>query len=116
MSHQKGDTCLIQIAQALFEGVARKMDFVARYGGEEFAYILPNTNLDSAVAIAEKLRLSIMAQQIPHAYSSVSNFVTISSGVAAIIPDRNSSCNILIKAADDALYRAKENGRNKISI
>jgi diguanylate cyclase (GGDEF)-like protein len=114
--HQEGDACLVQIAQALSEAVVRKTDFVARYGGEEFAYILPNTNIDNATIIAEKLRLSIMALQIPHAYSSAGNIATISLGVATIIPDRNSSSHALIKAADDALYRSKESGRNRVSI
>lgn len=113
--HQGGDACLIQIAQALSEAVVRKTDFVARYGGEEFACILPNTNIDNAVIIAENFRLSIMALQIPHAYSSAGNTVTISLGVATIIPDRNSSSSALVKAADDALYRSKKSGRNKVS-
>jgi diguanylate cyclase (GGDEF)-like protein len=114
--HIEGDACLIQIAHALFEAVVRKTDFVARYGGEEFAYILPNTDLDSAVVIAERLRLSIISLQIPHDYSSTGNNVTISLGVATIIPVINTSCSVLIKAADEALYRAKEDGRNKVSI
>jgi diguanylate cyclase (GGDEF)-like protein len=112
--HQEGDACLIQIAQVLSQAVVRKTDFVARYGGEEFVYILPNTNIESAVRIAEKLRLSIIALQIPHAYSSTGHWVTISLGVGTVIPDRNLSCSALIKAADNALYRAKENGRNKV--
>lgn len=114
--HQEGDACLIQISQALSEAVVRKTDFFARYGGEEFVYILPNTNIDNAVVIAEKLRISIMALQIPHAYSSAGNSVTISLGVATMIPDRNSFYSVLIKAADDALYKSKKNGKNKMSI
>jgi diguanylate cyclase (GGDEF)-like protein len=114
--HQAGDACLIQIAQVLSQAVVRKTDFVARYGGEEFAFILLNANIESVIRIAEKLRLSIMALAIPHAYSSVGNNVTISLGVAAIIPERNSSCRILIKAADDALYKSKESGRNKVEM
>ncbi len=114
--HQEGDACLIQIAQALSEAVVRKTDFVARYGGEEFAYILSNTNLDRAVDIAEKLRLGIEALQIPHAYSSTGKIATISLGVACLIPNTNISWVALIKAADAALYRAKERGRNQVSI
>lgn len=113
--HQAGDVCLVQIAQALSETIVRKSDFVARFGGEEFVCILPNTSIDNAAVIAEKLRLSIIALQIPHAFSSAENIITISLGVAAIIPERNSSCETLIKAADDALYRSKKSGRNKVS-
>jgi len=113
--HQPGDACLVLIAQALSETIVRKTDFIARYGGEEFVCILPNTNIDNAAVIAEKLRLSIMALQIPHAFSSAENIITISLGVAAIIPDGNSSCSALIEAADEALYRSKKSGRNKVS-
>lgn len=113
--HLKGDDCLIQISRALSKAVVRKTDCIARYGGEEFACILPNTNMDSAVIIADNLRRSIMALQIPHAYSSAGDRVTISFGVATIIPDRNSSCSVLIQAADDALYRSKAGGKNMVS-
>jgi len=85
-------------------------------GGEESVCILPNTTIDRAVIISEKLRLNIMSLQIPHDNSSVESCVTISLGVASITPDMNSSCDVLIKAADEALYRSKESGRNKVSI
>jgi diguanylate cyclase (GGDEF)-like protein len=113
--HQEGDTCLIQIARTLSKAMSRKTDFVARYGGEEFVCVLPNANLENAVVIAEKLRLGIMALQIPHAFSSTGNIVTISLGVAASRPKSNSSCSMLIKAADAALYKSKDSGRNKVS-
>jgi len=113
--HQAGDECLVQIARALSETIVRKSDFVARFGGEEFVCILPNTSLDNAAVIAEKLRLSIIALQIPHAFSSAENIIAISLGVATIIPERNSSCEALIKTADEALYRSKKSGRNKVS-
>jgi diguanylate cyclase (GGDEF)-like protein len=114
--HQKGDTCLIQIAQALSKIIVRKTDLIARYGGEEFVCILPNTDIDNALIIAEKLRLSIVSLQIPHAYSSVEKVVTISAGVAAKFPTKNSSFTTLVKSADEALYRSKETGRNKVGI
>jgi diguanylate cyclase (GGDEF)-like protein len=114
--HHEGDACLVQIAQALSENIIRKTDFVARYGGEEFVCILPNTDIDNAVIIAEKIRLSIMALKIPHVYSSAGGAVTVSLGVASITPRIDSSCDMLIKAADEALYRAKNNGRNNVSI
>ncbi|HAN21176.1 MAG TPA: diguanylate cyclase response regulator [Clostridiales bacterium] len=112
--HLEGDNCLTQIAQALSKTLVRKNDFVARYGGEEFVCVLPNTNLEGALLIAEKLRLSVVNLQIPHIYSYTENIVTVSLGVATVIPDANSSCSLLIKSADDALYKSKESGKNKV--
>jgi len=114
--HQQGDICLIQIAQALSKIIIRKTDLLARYGGEEFVCVLPNTNIDSAFIIAEKLRTIVMTLQIPHAYSSVEKIVTISAGVASMFPTQNTSCAELIKAADKALYLSKGDGRNKSSV
>jgi len=112
--HQQGDNCLIQIAQML-EGVAiRKTDLVARYGGEEFVCILPKTEIREASMIAEKFRLSIMSIGIPHEYSEADSGVTISIGVATIIPEVDSNCSLIIKASDEALYKAKESGRNQV--
>ncbi len=113
--HQQGDNCLIQIAGALSETLVRKTDFVARYGGEEFVCVLPNTNTDIALELAEKLRLSVMALQIPHAYSTAADCVTISLGVSTLIPTTDLSCDILIKNADEALYLSKKSGRNMVS-
>ena len=112
--HQEGDDCLIQIAQTLAGVATRKTDLVARYGGEEFVCILPNTEKEDAKQIAEKFRRSIMEIQIPHEYSAAGSNVTISIGVATIIPEINSNCSLLIKASDEALYRAKANGRNQV--
>lgn len=112
--HQEGDDCLIQIAQTLAGVATRKTDLVARYGGEEFVCILPNTEMEDAKQVAEKFRRSIMEIQIPHEYSAAGSNVTISIGVATIIPEFNSNCSLLIKASDEALYRAKANGRNQV--
>ena len=114
--HPKGDACVKQIAQALATSLVRKTDLVARYGGEEFVCVLPGVELESAVITAEKLRQSVLSLQIPHAHSSVSDFVTISLGAAAIIPPMNAPFSLLIHAADTALYKSKETGRNKVSI
>ena len=113
--HQGGDTCLTQIAQALSKVIVRKTDFLARYGGEEFVCILPNTESDSAFVIAEKMRMSIISLNIPHASSSVDKIVTISAGVATKFPAKNLSNAELISAADKALYKSKESGRNMTS-
>ncbi len=112
--HQEGDNYLIQIAKTL-EGIAiRKTDLVARYGGEEFVCVLPKTEIREATQIAEKFRRSIMSIGIPHEYSEADNSVTISIGVATIIPEVNSNCSLIIKASDEALYKAKKSGRNQV--
>lgn len=113
--HLQGDDCLVMIATSLAEVVARETDLVARYGGEEFACILPNTDFEGAWALAELLRLAIMELQIPHAYPVDGSSLSISLGVATMIPDGNTDCRALTNAADEALYRSKESGRNKVS-
>jgi diguanylate cyclase (GGDEF)-like protein len=114
--HQEGDTCLIQIAQTLSRAIVRKTDLLARYGGEEFVCILPNTDIDNAYIMAEKLRLSVMDLKIPHSCSTADRIVTISAGVASEYPAKNLSFTSLIKSADDALYRSKATGRNRVSV
>ena len=113
--HQGGDTCLAQIAHALSKVIVRKTDLLARYGGEEFVCVLPNTDLDSAFIIAEKLRLAVESLSIPHARSSVGEFVTISVGVATMFPGKNLHNTELISAADRALFISKKSGRNMTS-
>lgn len=114
--HQEGDSCITLIAQALSEEITNKTDLVARYGGEEYALILPNKTREAATEIAERLRMNVLKLNIPHELSSVSDRVTISLGVASQIPDETSCCSDLIKKADEALYRSKQNGRNQVSI
>ncbi|MBF0345164.1 MAG: PleD family two-component system response regulator [Nitrospirae bacterium] len=111
--HQSGDSCLIQVAGCLVSSINRKIDIVARYGGEEFACILPHTHIDGAVSVAKKFHNEILALQIPHIRSSVNNRVSISQGIATLIPSNYSLPETLIKMADQALYKAKENGRNR---
>jgi diguanylate cyclase (GGDEF)-like protein len=112
--HQKGDVCLQEIAKTLDAMVGRVGDFVARYGGEEFVMILPNAKMPQAKEFADKVRASIESLKIPHEKSSVSEFVTISIGVASVIPgkDEFSNSEILLREADRALYQAKYDGRN----
>ncbi len=112
--HQRGDECLAQLAQRLRNSVSRPGDFVARYGGEEFAIILPDTDVAGATAVAENLRKRAAGLRIPHAASPVRDVVTISVGVASIIPDPGSP--IPVAAADQALYRAKQLGRNRVEV
>jgi diguanylate cyclase (GGDEF)-like protein len=114
--HQKGDECLKKVATILKNCVRRPADLVARYGGEEFAIILPNTNAEGATKVAENIRLNIFNLQIPHAYSVVDKYVTVSLGVTATIPTDLNTIEQLIFRADQALYKAKENGRNQFAF
>lgn len=113
--HQGGDTCLRKVANILKASVQRESDMLARYGGEEFSVILPETGIHGANEVAEHMRQQVFAAQIPHAKSSVSPFITISLGVASAVPERASDPTGLIRAADKALYQAKQNGRNIVT-
>ncbi|NET25037.1 diguanylate cyclase domain-containing protein [Okeania sp. SIO1I7] len=110
--HQAGDNCLVQIAHAASETVKRPGDFVARYGGEEFVIILPNTDRQGAIAVAEGIRQAIQLLAIPHERSEVSSVVSVSMGIACVIPTTDSSPETLISMADQAMYKAKQQGRN----
>ena len=114
--HQLGDECLIKIAQSVQEIVCRPADLVARYGGEEFAVILPNTDLPGAMAIAQRIHATIQDLAIPHQASKIGNLVTISLGITSLIPSPVLSAIDMIEQADQALYRAKEQGRNQSVI
>ncbi|MEG4961801.1 MULTISPECIES: diguanylate cyclase domain-containing protein [unclassified Microcoleus] len=114
--HPGGDECLRQVAGAIGNAVNRPADLVARYGGEEFAVILPNTAIQGAVLVAEHIQIKIAALQLPHAGSQVSPYVTLSLGVASIVPASESGAEILIAAADQALYQAKRLGRDRIQL
>jgi diguanylate cyclase (GGDEF)-like protein len=111
--HQGGDECLKRVAALLRETVHRSTDLAARYGGEEFVVVLTDTDKEGALVVAETIRAQVEALEIPHSGSKVNPYVTLSIGVAAIIPDRQMDANDLIAAADHSLYRAKENGRNR---
>lgn len=114
--HLAGDACLQQIAAALRAIPHRAADLVARFGGEEFVALLPSTDADQAAKVAEHLRQAIVDLQIPHATSRVSAGVTASLGVAAILPTGDVQAQALIAAADEALYKAKQNGRNRVVV
>jgi diguanylate cyclase (GGDEF)-like protein len=110
--HQAGDRCIREVAAAL-TGQARRGDHVCRYGGEEFAVVLPNTTSDEAAVVAERLRLGVRAQGIDHPGG---DSVTISVGVAAVIPDGAADPDSLVAAADAALYEAKRAGRDRVVV
>ncbi|WP_078427325.1 sensor domain-containing diguanylate cyclase [Alkalihalobacterium alkalinitrilicum] len=110
--HHRGDECLKQVASAIQNTLMRQGDVVCRYGGEEFAVILPDTNEKGAKHVSENIRESIVALQIPHAGSKISNYLTISLGTATLIPKAKANPKVLIEAADKVLYQAKQEGRN----
>lgn len=112
--HPVGDICLKQVAKVLEQSCKRAGDLVARYGGEEFVVILPNTEEGEALVVAESIRVSVEKIRIPHKDSLISEYVTISLGVATMVPSIESSPKDLIKAADKALYEAKTEGRNRV--
>jgi len=114
--HGQGDQCLIQVARALSRPMQRTMDLVARYGGEEFACILPETSAAGALAVAERMRGSVLDLQVAHAFSKVASFVTVSLGVATMIPDKDQTFARLVEKADNALYQAKNQGRNRVVL
>ncbi|WOD39424.1 diguanylate cyclase domain-containing protein [Nodosilinea sp. E11] len=114
--HQAGDNCLRLVARILHRAARRPGDLVARYGGEEFVIVLPNTDAKGAETVAEDVRLLVRNQQIPHEASTVDQVVTLSLGVASILPGPDTSSDNLIKQADTALYKAKHNGRDQVSV
>lgn len=105
--HQAGDECIKQVANIMGRVIKRSADFIARYGGEEFAVILPNTQATGAVQVAETIRSQVKAQAISHAGSQVSKLVTLSLGVASVVPGPESSTDKLITEAEEALYHAQ---------
>lgn len=114
--HQAGDEALVKVAKAISESLRRTADMVARYGGEEFVVVLPNVEQEDAVKFSEKIRATIEGLKIEHKLSSISPFLTMSLGVATIVPSLDSSPEELLKKADKALYNAKIRGRNCVNV
>jgi diguanylate cyclase (GGDEF)-like protein/PAS domain S-box-containing protein len=112
--HLAGDDCLRRVAGVLAEIVKRPGDLAARYGGEEFACILPDTDLNGALVLANAVRSKINDISIPHFFSAAADHVTLSFGVATMIPEKGQSASDLIRMADDLLYGAKQSGRNQV--
>ncbi len=114
LGHLEGDECLRKVAQEINRHVRSGMDLVARYGGEEFAVVLPETNEEQARSIAERIRNDVESLKIPHPASEVSRYITVSVGVATLVPEDNLRKEVLVSMADRALYRAKRRGRNRV--
>jgi len=113
--HQRGDKCLKQIAEACMDVVSRPSDLVARFGGEEFVVVLPNTNSDGALEVANEICESLRSRQLPHT-SSPFGIITISIGCATLVPQADRHATDLIAMADHALYSAKHYGRNQVCL
>jgi diguanylate cyclase (GGDEF)-like protein len=113
--HSAGDDCLRRIAHALAAVPIRAGDLVARYGGEEFACLLPGTDGLGARVIADRLLAAVRDLDVPHERSNVTGRVSISAGVATLVPTREDKPEELIKLADDMLYKAKNAGRNGLA-
>lgn len=114
--HQRGDGCLVEIAAALVRVLNRARDLVARYGGEEFTVVLPDTNEDGALQVAEAMRAEVENLCVEHGFSGVARHVTISLGVSTLVPEHATTTSSLVHAADRALYQAKRSGRNCVMV
>ncbi|BBD60278.1 diguanylate cyclase [Nostoc sp. HK-01] len=114
--HLAGDDCLIRVAQTVQQTVHRPADLVVRYGGEEFLVLLPNTDLAGASKVAQIIQQTIHDLAIPHVQSDVKNIVTVSLGITCVIPTLDIKPNTLIALADQALYNAKVQGRDRYCI
>jgi diguanylate cyclase (GGDEF)-like protein len=114
--HQQGDTVLQMVADTLTQSIKRGIDFVARWGGEEFVVLLPNTSTNGAMHVAEKIRARVEEAEIKCANSETPRKVTISIGVSTQTPATGSPIDNLISKADEALYSAKNAGRNRVCL
>jgi len=114
--HTEGDECLKRVASALAKAAHRPADMVARYGGEEFVVVLPDTDKEGAMIVAEHLREAVAGENIKHEYSKAAEHVSVSIGVCSVFPTQQSKVAEILEAADKALYESKESGRNRSSL
>jgi len=114
--HLEGDACLQRISEVLKVGTRRSGEVVARFGGEEFVVILPNISLDEAEKYGGWICDQVRSLELPHKFSNTADIVTISVGVASCVPDPCRAPIALIEQADQALYRAKAAGRNRLEV
>ncbi len=118
--HQAGDDCLRLVAQTIRRSLDRPADVPARYGGEEFAVMLPETDASAAVVVAEQIRAKVKDLNIvfnPESLDGLPNYVvTISLGIASVIPDEENDAVTLLLATDEALYDSKRQGRDRLTM
>lgn len=114
--HPSGDRCLTKVANTLKHTLKRAGEIVARYGGEEFIIVMPNTQLKDAIKISKEISAKIRSLEIENKDSTVSAYITVSMGIANVVPRNSSSPSAFIDKADKALYKAKAEGRNRYSV
>ena len=114
--HQEGDDCLVNVANCIDKELKRSLDMAFRYGGEEFAVLLPDTNRTGAYYMAEKIREAISEMALEHTGSQVSALVTVSIGIGTLCPEPGLNSDKLVLGADEALYLAKAEGRNRSNL
>jgi two-component system cell cycle response regulator len=114
LGHAAGDACLQKVAQALQDQAARPTDLAARFGGEEFVLLFAETPLEAATGLAETIRSAIEALQLPNPRSPTSPWLTVSVGVATIVPTQLDGIEQFFVCADRAMYAAKAGGRNRV--
>ena len=114
--HQQGDEALIAVAQAASRAVKRSADLIARYGGEEFGIVLPNTRRTGAEIVARSIQSEVKSLALEHPKSQVDDYLTVSIGIASVVPTQDQTPEDLVAAADAALYQAKRRGRNRYWI
>lgn len=112
--HLQGDICLKAVASIIQKSLIRPGDLCARYGGEEFIVLLPDTDEKGSLHIANKINCNLANEKIKHCKSDINTFVTVSMGLASIVPTSKNTSSQLISKADQALYQAKREGRNKV--
>jgi diguanylate cyclase (GGDEF)-like protein len=116
LGHLTGDDCLVAVAHAIDNEVQRSIDLLARYGGEEFAVLLPTTDSEGAAIVAERLRVAIESSAVDSGDGRAPENLTISLGVATLLASQHTDQQELIRRADEALYRAKNTGRNRVVV
>ncbi|MEM8561272.1 MAG: GGDEF domain-containing protein [Pseudomonadota bacterium] len=114
--HTEGDKVLKRLADLMQRATSRAGEMVGRFGGEEFILVLPGANAQSAVRTAERLKSLVNSEGIPHDKSEISSIITVSQGVVSMLPDANLTPVDIIKRVDEALYQAKNEGRNRMCV
>jgi diguanylate cyclase (GGDEF)-like protein len=112
--HLRGDECLVTVAQLLGNCMLRCGDLIARYDGEVFVALLPGVDVNGALKVAQECQQAIAGAKIPHPTSPVAPYVTVSIGVAAMLPIYEKSCTLITEQAEIALYQAKQEGHNRV--